>query len=68
MARLAGVSLTTASFVLNDRATSIPAATRGRVQAAARSLRYAKSAQVTALKQGRSQALGIHFNAFVYRR
>src|SRR5438552_1544742 len=63
VARLAGVSSTTASFVLNDRADSIPVATRKRVHEAARSLHYAKSALVTALQEGRSHALGIYFDA-----
>lgn len=63
VAQAAGVSTTTASFVLNGRASAIPAATRARVHEAASTLRYAKSAMITALQQGRSQALGIHFDA-----
>ncbi|MBC8101011.1 MAG: LacI family DNA-binding transcriptional regulator [Cytophagales bacterium] len=63
VAQRAGVSATTASFVLNGRGgEAIPTRTRERVQQAARDLRYVKSAIVTAQREGRSQALGVHFN------
>lgn len=63
VARRAGVSSTTASFVLNNREAGIPAETRRRVLDAARDLRYTANALVTALKQRRMQTIGVHFNS-----
>lgn len=58
VARLAGVSRTTVSFVLNDTpAQSISAETRRRVLDAARSLFYAPSAEARALSSGRSTSV-----------
>lgn len=55
VARAAGVSATTVSFVLNDTpGQSIPAATRTRVRDAADALGYAPSAAARALARGRS--------------
>ncbi|GAB2856726.1 LacI family DNA-binding transcriptional regulator [Actinocorallia aurea] len=55
VARRAGVSAATVSFVLNETpGQTIPAATRERVLAAARELRYQPSAAGRALRRGRS--------------
>ena len=55
VARLAGVSRTTVSFVLNDRpGWSIPDVTRNRVLEAARRLEYRPRASARALAAGRS--------------
>src|SRR6478735_7948432 len=55
VARAAGVSRTTVSYVLNDRPQqSIPEATRRRVKDAATRLGYAPSAAARALASGRS--------------
>jgi DNA-binding LacI/PurR family transcriptional regulator len=55
VARLAGVSPTTVSFVLNDRpGQSIPEATRRRVLEAAQRLEYRPHASARALAAGRS--------------
>jgi DNA-binding LacI/PurR family transcriptional regulator len=55
VAREAGVSRTTVSFVLNDRPDqTIPAETRRRVLEAADRLSYAPSAEARALSRGRS--------------
>jgi DNA-binding LacI/PurR family transcriptional regulator len=55
VARAAGVSRATVSFVLNDTpGQSIPSETRRRVLDAARSLRYQPSAAARALRSGRS--------------
>ncbi len=53
VARAAGVSSTTASFVLNDRSNAIPAATRQRVLDAARRSGYRPHAAARALATGR---------------
>lgn len=56
VARLAGVSRATVSFVLNDRADqSIPEATRQRVRDAARQLSYVPNAASRALRGGASK-------------
>lgn len=56
VARLAGVSRTTVSFVLNDTPSqSIPAATREAVRRAAAELGYVPSASATTLRSGRSR-------------
>lgn len=61
VARLAGVSRTTVSFVLNDTPTqSISAETRRRVLAAARELSYAPSAEARALSRGRSTSVLVY--------
>lgn len=61
VARAAGVSRTTVSYVLNDRSPqSIPEATRQRVKATAAQLGYAPSAAARTLATGRSTlALGL---------
>ena len=58
VARLAGVSRTTVSFVLNDTPSqSISADTRRRVLDAAQELSYAPSAEARALGRGRSTSV-----------
>ena len=58
VAREAGVSRTTVSFVLNDRPDqTIPAETRRRVLDAAARLSYAPSAEARALSRGRSDVV-----------
>jgi DNA-binding LacI/PurR family transcriptional regulator len=58
VARLAGVSRATVSYVLNDTPhQTISAATRGRVLDAATSLGYAPSAAARALRTGRSDVV-----------
>ncbi len=60
VARLAGVSRTTVSFVLNDRpATSIAEETRQRVRAAALELGYHVHGAARALAGGASQTIGL---------
>ncbi len=60
VARLAGVSRTTVSFVLNDHpAAQISAATRARVLAAAEALGYAPNASARTLAVGASLVLGL---------
>ncbi len=60
VARLAGVSRTTVSFVLNDHpAAQISAATRARVLAAAKALGYAPNASARTLAVGASLVLGL---------
>lgn len=59
VARRAGVSPTTVSFVLNDRPAGIKEATRERVLAAVRELRYSSNAHVAALQRGKTYTLGI---------
>jgi len=55
IARAAGVSRTTVSYVLNDTpGTSVSDATRERIHAAAERLGYAPSAAARALRRGRS--------------
>ena len=61
VARLAGVSRTTVSFVLNDTpAQSISEQTRRRVLDAAHSLSYAPSAEARALSSGRSTSVLVY--------
>ena len=58
VARLAGVSRTTVSFVLNDTPhQSISPLTRGRVLEAARQLSYAPSAEARSLSRGHSSSV-----------
>ncbi len=68
VARLAGVSQSTVSLVLNGRTdTRIPDATRQRVFEAARALNYTRNAAAHALLTGRTHRFGIvpiHPNAF----
>ncbi len=60
VARLAGVSRTTVSFVLNDHPTAqISSATRERVLAAALELGYAPNASARRLAVGASMVLGL---------
>ena len=60
VARLAGVSRTTVSFVLNDApGASISAATRRRVLEAAEELGYVPSAAARSLASGRTWTLGL---------
>jgi LacI family transcriptional regulator len=59
VAKLAGVSPTTVSFVLNDVVGSgIPESTRTRVRASARELRYRPNATARLLRTDRSHAIG----------
>lgn len=61
MAKLAGVSQTTASFVLNDRdAWQIPDETKRRVLDAARLLGYVADPAARSLAGGRNMLLGIY--------
>jgi len=62
VAARAGVSRTTASFVLNDRDVAIPTETRQRVLQAARQLGYRPHAAARALATGRTQRIGIVLN------
>lgn len=68
VARLAGVSQSTVSLVLNGRTdTRIPDATRQRVFEATRALNYTRNAAAHALLTGRTHRFGIvpiHPNAF----
>src|SRR2546430_13547376 len=59
VAQEAGVSRTTASFVLNGRDSSIPHETRQRVLIAARQLGYRPNATARELATGRTQRIGI---------
>src|SRR5947207_1176919 len=59
VAEKAGVSRTTASFVLNGRHESIPEETRKRVLRAANRLGYRPNANARALVTGRTHRLGI---------
>jgi LacI family transcriptional regulator len=60
VAELAGVSRTTVSFVLNDKADSnIPPETRQRVLDAARKLNYVPDAKAVTLVKGRTNILGL---------
>jgi LacI family transcriptional regulator len=59
VAKLAGVSPTTVSFVLNDvLGSGIPESTRTRVRASARKLRYRPNATARLLRTDRSHAIG----------
>jgi DNA-binding LacI/PurR family transcriptional regulator len=62
VAAAAGVSQTTASFVLNGRDSSIPEETRRRVLEAAERLGYQPNATARALVTGRTQRIGIVLN------
>lgn len=62
VAKAAGVSPTTASFVLNDRCESIPAETQQRVLDAARRLHYRPHIAARALATGRTRRIGIVLN------
>ncbi len=62
VAAAAGVSPTTASFVLNGRHHSIPAATRHRVEAAAKQLGYCPHSTARALATGRTNRIGVVLN------
>lgn len=58
VARLAGVSQATVSYVVNDAPSqTIPAATRARVLDAARALHYRPSSHARALRRGRSDTV-----------
>jgi DNA-binding LacI/PurR family transcriptional regulator len=58
VARLAGVSQATVSYVINDAPSqSIPATTRTRVLDAARALHYRPSSHARALRRGRSDTV-----------
>lgn len=61
VARLANVSRTTVSLVLNGQASGIPPATRQRVIQAARELGYVRDRLRSALQTGRINALGVVF-------
>ncbi len=63
VARAAGVSPTTASFVLNGRPAAIPPSTQQRVLAAARRFGYRPHAAARALATGRTTRIGIVLNA-----
>jgi LacI family transcriptional regulator len=58
VAGAAGVSITTVSYVLNDRGSVSPA-TRERVRACARALHYHPNAFIRSLQQGKSNLIGL---------
>ena len=58
VARRAGVSPTTASFVLNDKADDIAAATKERVLAAAKELGYRPNILAASLRRQTSDTIG----------
>lgn len=61
VARAAGVSRTTVSFVLNNTPSArISAETRQRVLTAAKDLRYVPDASARTLRTGRTSTLGLH--------
>jgi DNA-binding LacI/PurR family transcriptional regulator len=62
VAKAAGVSQTTASFVLNKRDGSIPVETRERVWQAAQQLGYRLHAGARALATGRTHRIGLVLN------
>lgn len=62
VAAAAGVSQTTASFVLNGRESGIPEETRQRVLKAARSLDYRPNATARALATGRTHRISVVAN------
>jgi len=62
VAEAAGVSRTTASFVLNGRHAGIPLATQQRVLKAARELEYRPNSSARALATGRTHRIGIVLN------
>lgn len=59
VASAAGVSRTTASFVLSGRAASIPETTRKRVLQAASSMGYQHNRMAARLREGRSRLIGL---------
>jgi LacI family transcriptional regulator len=59
VAELAGVSVTTVSRVMNDRADDISPATRARVMQAAQTLRYRPNSLAAALRRGYSRTVGL---------
>jgi DNA-binding LacI/PurR family transcriptional regulator len=59
VARLAGVSRTTVSYVLNGRDVGIPEETRARVQRAAEQLGYRPNGIARSLVSGRTQTIGV---------
>ncbi|WP_440105460.1 LacI family DNA-binding transcriptional regulator [Streptosporangium sp. H16] len=62
IARLAGVTQSTVSLVLNGRAAaeSIPQATQDRVHAAVKELQYVPNVAATSLRGGRNGLIGVH--------
>lgn len=62
VANAAGVSRTTASFILNGRDMNIPEATRQRVFEAAERMGYRKNATAVALVTGRTRRIGVVLN------
>jgi DNA-binding LacI/PurR family transcriptional regulator len=65
VARRAGVSPTTVSFVINDRPNSgIPGETRERVLTAVRDLGYRPNRQASNLRLQRTRALGYHVTEY----
>src|SRR5205085_10823408 len=62
VALAAGVSRTTASFVLNGREAAIPEETRERVIAAATRMGYRPNASAMELATGRTRRIGIILN------
>ncbi len=63
VARRAGVSVTTASYALNDRGT-IGEATRQRVRDAAEELNYHPNAFARYLKRSKTQTIGVFISVF----
>ena len=59
VARRAGVSVTTVSYVLNNR-PGISEATRARVRAAAEELHYAPNALIRSLQKRKSNLIGLY--------
>ena len=59
VAERAGVSVTTVSRVINDRAADISPATRDRVLEAARALRYRPSSLAASLRKGYTRTVGL---------
>jgi DNA-binding LacI/PurR family transcriptional regulator len=69
VARVAGVSPTTVSFVINDRPGSgIPEDTRARVLAAVAQLDYRPHRAATSLRQQRTHAIGFHVSQSMLAR
>ncbi len=59
VARLAGVSVTTVSRVFSGQADVIPKETQDRVRATAAKLRYRPNSLAKALRQGKTQTIGL---------
>lgn len=59
VANEAGVSVTTVSFVLNGKADGVPTATRERIVAVAKKLRYTPNYTARSLVTGRTKTIGI---------